>query len=268
MPILTRRGYTGRFRQNQAFGRPFRMKKHSPQARGLVGWWPTLGGGGVGKLLNYTKNGLNGLPQGTPSIIRLSQVGTAYEYIIADGDHFRITDDGTFDAIDYITVSAWVRLDTVGLNYPFIISAGSHDPFELRLFGTTDRPNFVVQTNLDNKNAIDPNPLTVGKLAYLVGTYDGAAIRIYTDGVETHSASLSGTVNPFDTQAYLAIGTRSTGGSWSGIIGDFRIHNVALSPSEVWHAYTQPWDLYETIPRVFPVVLPAAAARRIFITHV
>ena len=46
MTRIIRRGRTGRFRQDQAFGRPFRLNKNSPQAKGLVGWWPTLGQGG------------------------------------------------------------------------------------------------------------------------------------------------------------------------------------------------------------------------------
>ena len=79
MPVIYRRD---RFRQGQTFGRPFRLNKHSPQARGLVGWWPTLGGGG-NVLRDRSGRGNDGaFPGGTadPTWTRDAERGLVVDY--------------------------------------------------------------------------------------------------------------------------------------------------------------------------------------------
>jgi len=74
---------------------------------------------------------------------------------------------------------------------------------------------------------------------FLVGTYDGSALKIYVNGVEENSRSTTAT--PATTSEKLIIGARDNEGTlecyMNGIIDEVRIYNRALSEEEIRALY-------------------------------
>jgi len=57
MPVINRRYPLGR--QDQAWGRPFRLNKRSWQSEGLMLWYPAMGSLGFNQLIDYSGTGQN-----------------------------------------------------------------------------------------------------------------------------------------------------------------------------------------------------------------
>jgi hypothetical protein len=71
--------------------------------------------------------------------------------------------------------------------------------------------------------------LEVGVFHHVAGTYDGSVMRLYLDGVEISSLSVSGTV---------ADGTHiELGPSLDGLLDEVKIYNRALSEAEILELY-------------------------------
>ena len=70
---------------------------------------------------------------------------------------------------------------------------------------------------------------------HLVGTYDGATVRVYVDGVVgTTTAAMTGAVDTSTKKMAIGADNGDTGGNeWLGQIDNVKIWNRALNPSEV-----------------------------------
>ncbi len=270
MPILTRRGYTGRFRQNQAFGRPFRMKKHSPQAGGLAGWWPSLGQ--AGNILRDYAGIMGDMSYvNSPAFVTDPIRGKGTNFDSADTDHLTAT-TGVGDPLGKypIVFAEWFRPDVVNANATLLFwgdSTQSSDNISAIIVGSTSALRFWYRNG--TSNLIDTAALTAGKLYHYVGVvWNQDDVDLYLNGafVGNGSTNTGGHATGFDTIGLGRSLDSTPGLDYDGKIFDSRTYfNRGMNASEVWHAYTQPWDLYEPIPRVFPVLVPAAAAGNILI---
>src|SRR4030042_2832085 len=108
-----------------------------------------------------------------------------------------------------VTISAWVKYHDTG-THDIIVgkvfnSTAHQSPYFdyslhiLNYSGANDLPRMYVTTT----SGIDSEPSTVAitpdQWSYVVGTYDGANIKIYLDGVQTGSEPHTGTLNTSDT---------------------------------------------------------------------
>ena len=72
---------------------------------------------------------------------------------------------------------------------------------------------------------------------FLVGTYDGAAARIYENGVLTGTATGAGSVYPATTSLFFALEPTNSGSNFKGLIDEAFIFNRALSAAEIKNIY-------------------------------
>ena len=105
-----RRNRLAHYRQGQSFGRPFRLNKNSPQANGLVGWWPTLGQGGD-VLRNYARNGLDGALINAPTYTTVPALGIALDYERGSSQYTDLGRPMSLDISGQITISAWTTFE-------------------------------------------------------------------------------------------------------------------------------------------------------------
>ena len=68
---------------------------------------------------------------------------------------------------------------------------------------------------------------------HLVGTYDGADVRVYLDGIEKGNAAQSGTLSTEATRIALGKFSNNFYVNFDGLIDEVRIYDRALSPAEI-----------------------------------
>jgi prepilin-type N-terminal cleavage/methylation domain-containing protein len=141
---------------------------------------------------------------------------------------------------DVVSVSAWIKTtETRDLraivdraNTSGGTSAGWR--FDIRSSGAL---RFRLHTN-NGVVAPEGGNITDGNWHLAVGTYDGQAVRVYIDGSEVASLTLSGNIKYTGVSA-LTVGSQVGGTSnfLNAIIDEVRIYNRALSATEILNLY-------------------------------
>lgn len=99
-------------------------------------------------------------------------------------------------------------------------------------------------------------PITVDRPTMIVGTYDGAAITCYTDGVASTTGAQTGNVR--QTDWYISLNAWNSSGC---LAYDFHFGGMAtrcFSQSEINSLSKEPWQLFQAPRRVFAVGATAA----------
>lgn len=145
-------------------------------------------------------------------------------------------------AADKMSISVWVKIASKTAEKK-VVAKWEDEPDETQRSylltidaGANDTPRFAI-TNASNTVAIASatTNMVIGQWYNIVGTYDGANVRIYVDGVEEGSAALTGAIK--STTASVRIGSGSGGPTpeqpFHGDIGHVPAWGIALSPGEV-----------------------------------
>jgi hypothetical protein len=162
-----------------------------------------------------------------------------YNFIDLDGSNEYIDcgDDTSLDITGNITLTCWVKPDAVGAvrtifgrddstNRNYFFMCNSSNQFNFSCFGLTDT------------TVLSSTTFSAGNWYHLIGTYDGARLKLYINGVlETNEAS-TGTIN--NTDVSFTIGARESGMDrhWDGGIANVGVWSKALSSTEVSAIYT------------------------------
>ncbi len=194
-----------------------------------------------GNLVDQTEYGNDCTATGTPDYQQggAPNRGNSINFDGVD-ERFDCGSDSSIGPTDYISISAWVKIDSTS-NYDGIISRGSSadgtDGYGMSLSGAPDdKMTFWVENWTDNVASISIGSV-VREWGHYVGTYDGSTVKIYLNGV-------LGTTDPATvTMSYpsgsLRIGQAFRGNAYcfDGRIDDVRIWNYALSAIQVQHLY-------------------------------
>jgi len=165
----------------------------------------------------------------------------AMDFVAANEEYVEIGDVAPLKITgDEITVSAWVKIastiaekkvvakwsDSSGA-FSYLLSVGLNAGFAPPIFVINVGGSKVVQSSMN---------LTVGKWHHIVGTYDGATVRIYVDGVERDSLAVTGNIGSTTTPVRIGAGSGSPVSGeepFDGTIDDVRIYDRGLSPDEI-----------------------------------
>ena len=145
----------------------------------------------------------------------------------------RVEDSASLDVTSAMTLEAWVYPAASQSGWravvqkeadSYLLSASSH-------VGDL-RPATGVTVNGSVPNAFGPTALPVGAWTHLAVTYDGAALRLFVNGMQAASTPVSGNITP--TANPLWIGGNSPYGEYfAGRIDEVRVYRVALSQAEI-----------------------------------
>lgn len=239
-------------------GDPFVINRHSPQAKGLVAWWPT-----------------NGVAPGTLSLPDLARntaatINGATWTVHPDHGHI-LYYDGTNDYVncavtnlqfgtgDY-TIVAWAATtDDSDFNY---LASGNNDIFRpLYIRGATSTMRMALGWSY--YSPASGSVIDTGELLCLVISVDRSAnASFYIDGFLDEAVSVSGSSSANIAPTTFRLGNASDQASrwWGGLIGDVRMYNYALPESLVRHIYNPQtrWDLYQPTRRIWVVGAPAS----------
>jgi hypothetical protein len=140
-----------------------------------------------------------------------------------------------------ITVAAWIRrLGTPG-RWRYVVSSGGQD-CKFASFGLYTGPTDGLAFYISGGGRYELSPSAAASTAwdgawhYAVGTYDGAHVRLYLDGVEVGAGSPTGLAIDYglaSREVYLGTYRGSCERPFTGDVDEVEIHDEALSAAEV-----------------------------------
>lgn len=167
--------------------------------------------------------------------------GPQGEAILLDGvdDCLSMASAPAIEGLGELTVAAWVRLDAAAEHHSFVakpIGVGDYNSFALYRYDATPVELFVISDDTNAAIATSDIDLPMQTWFHFAGTYDGAELGVWLDGVLLGTA-----VNPFigfDGQPLL-IGCdddhleSGTLGHVAGAMDDVRVYSRALTGAEI-----------------------------------
>jgi hypothetical protein len=206
---------------------------------GLVSYWRL--GESTGPTANDS-NGANtgsyqdGVTLGTAGALNEPDTAASFDGV---GGHVDVPDAASLQPAQ-ISVEAWVKGEAKLQNYDSVLMKAKDDSWSdgYGLYWTSDGNIHFFVNNWDRGDVITALP--ADQWTHIVGTYDGATIRLYKDGVEVDSLADASGIN--HSGAPLDIG-RGSGAEawnefyWAGGIDEVAVYDVALDGSQVQAHY-------------------------------
>ena len=154
--------------------------------------------------------------------------------VMLDGDAQGITVPAAsaLDVASGLTLEAWVCPASIA-GYPKIIWRDGEDgsPFNLGMAYGNGTPVFGVLTTAGSFSVAASSSLNTNVWTHVAATYDGAALRIYIDGVVVGSAAASGVI--VASTGDLWLGRAPWGEGFAGRYDEVRIYDRALTAVEI-----------------------------------
>jgi hypothetical protein len=149
-----------------------------------------------------------------------------------------VHDNASVDLTTGLTLEAWVYWNPASSSFGIL---GKYDTtFDKRAYllfkSTTTKATLNISENGTGTSAgVNSVDLTSDEWYHIVGTYDGANVRVYTNGIESNSTPSSVTLNTTSTN--LDIGRFNNDNEYPDQIALPRIYNRALTATEVARNY-------------------------------
>jgi len=203
---------------------------------GLVGLWSFNSKDLSDRVYDRSGNGNDGYFNGraTSTAKTIGKVGQALDF---DGtaDQVYLGTPASLFPTSAITMSAWIRPDTVG---GAIIVLANDDALtmsnQMRTQGTGTR------CSIANTSSTQGSTLVAGEWAHIACVYDGANIINYINGVNVGSTPLTGSITYANSNTEpWRIGRRGDAapGYFDGKIDEVRMYSRALTASEIKQLY-------------------------------
>ena len=148
-------------------------------------------------------------------------------------DLVKILDNPSLDLTSAMTLEAWVYPTTLsGWRTVILKETSSGLAYSLYAYDNAPRPAAYVNTGGGDISAVGNQTLTLNTWTHLVTTYDGTILRIFVNGNEIGSRSLSGSITISNSPLSLG-GNAIWGEYFSGLIDEVRIYDRALTQEEI-----------------------------------
>jgi glucose/arabinose dehydrogenase/PKD repeat protein len=198
-------------------------------SNGLVAAWSFNAGSGT-TVVDVSGNGRTGTISGATWSTQ-GKYGNALSF---DGvnDWVTVADHNSLDLTTGMTLSAWVFPTTTAGLRDILIKEGSNvDIYNLYARNWRGLPESNVFVGGLNITA-EGTALPANVWTHVAGTYDGSVLRLFVNGVQAASATISGTISV--STGPLRIGGNSMWGEFfQGRIDDVRVYNRALTQGEI-----------------------------------
>ena len=129
-----------------------------------------------------------------------------------------------------ITISAWVNATNWSGNRRIVQKGLSDNQYRLLA------ENGVLKFDLKNVGSITAALPSTGVWHLITGTYDGAKMTLYVDGVVVATAAKTGAIAVTSDPLFIGAkkaGDTTSGNNFLGKIDDVRVYNKALTAGEV-----------------------------------
>ena len=202
----------------------------------MIGWWKF--DRIEGRIAaDSSGNRLDGKFVGDARIIRDAVRGNVLS-LDGDGDYVNCGNNPAFNITNSITVASWVNIATVPNNWTAIVTKGN-SAWRLSTAHDERRFHIAISPGTDGHYINGNIEVPATEWHHVVGTYDGAHIRLYVDGVEDQQSTVaySGGIITNNEPVYIGENAEKPGLGWNGLIDDVRIYSYALSEAEIKALY-------------------------------
>ena len=208
--------------------------------QGLVAYYPFNGNAN-----DESGNGNDGTVFGAiPTIDRFGNLNSTF---IFDGvnDYISVPNSQSLQS-DFITVAAWIKPNQYySGSYPgnAIVYKGSDQHvghYGLAYLSNSHKFDFHFKTNNQFLTVYSNTIINLNQQYFVCGTFDGAKLRIYINGVLEDSTIYNGTIPPNNDILTIAKMDQTGYPYWvNGTIDDIRIYNRSLTESEIQILYLE-----------------------------
>ncbi len=211
-------------------------KTQSHDKTNLVGYWSFEDATGT-SATDFSGNGNTGTLTNMSSDDWVGgRVGKALDFD-GSGDYVDLGNDSSLVPADQVSVSLWVKPGTGNELYDVLFmrdnSVSRRYALDIGTGGNTFNWSVFADSFVSVNSTTDFIP---GQWYHLVGTYDGSNARIYVNGAEEDSASLTGNVISQDgTSLGGYIGSRLY--DFNGQLDEVRVYNTALTATQIQNLY-------------------------------
>ncbi len=164
-------------------------------------------------------------------------------------DYVDCGDDLSLDITAHLTLAVWFKLNTLN-KYQYLISRDDAVNRNYALFvPDNNRIYFNIWSDGLAKGLYSTRTFGTGEWYHVVGTYDGAQLKVYANGVlNCTPLSFVGAIDNDDVS--VTIGSREDGmDRWvDGVIDEVRIYNRALTAAEIQAKYLYGLNGYRVNP--------------------
>jgi hypothetical protein len=199
---------------------------------GLVGAWGFEEGSGS-QAADLSGSGNTGALGGGAAWTADGRYGGAVDFDGVDG-WVTVPDDDGLDLAGPMTMTAWVRPDVLG-DWRQVLLKESGSGLGYAMYasgGSGSGPGGYYRIGGADRSVGAPGSIPVGEWTHLASSYDGAAMRLYVDGVLVQTVDQAGAVAT--TGGPLRIGGNAVWGEWfDGRIDEVRLYDRALSGAEI-----------------------------------
>lgn len=149
------------------------------------------------------------------------------------GDWVTVSDAANLDLTNGMTLEAWVRPGSLsGWTTALLKENGSTLSYALYASDNTGQPPAGYIQLGGDQSVRGSSALALGTWVHLATTFDGSFLRLYVNGVEVASRSLTGSIST--STGALRIGGNAVWGEYfNGLIDEVRIYNRALTQTEI-----------------------------------
>jgi fibronectin type 3 domain-containing protein len=201
-----------------------------PDTSGLVaayGFGETTGTA----VTDSSSKGNTGTIAGGATRVTTGKYGAAISF---DGvnDMVSVPDAASLDLTNAMTLEAWVNPTTVsGWRTAILKEQTGNLVYALYASATSGRPGAHVFTAAESE-AVGTAALPVNTWTHIAATYDGAAVRLYVNGVQVSSTAVSGTLSA--GSGPLRIGGNGLWSEWfKGTIDEVRVYSTVLTAAQI-----------------------------------
>jgi hypothetical protein len=238
-------GSRGDAPDGEGSARPRGIYEDTVVADSPVGYWR------LGETTGTTANARFGGPDGTLSGSPSLGVGS----LIGDTDR-AISFDGSDDRIDFgnvhgfagsasFSVEVWLRPSTTLNQWRRVIAkeAGNQAGWSMQLLASSDpNANAISFRRCDatgeGEAASSPFGLQAGTRYHVVGTYDGAAVRLYVDGALMETVQATRSAGSSTSPLRFGMSSSWTNADrYTGTLDEVAIYAIALSPTRIQAHY-------------------------------
>lgn len=203
-----------------------------PQApAGLVAAWSFSEGSGT-----TTADTSGGTNVGTLSGATWTAQGKFGGALSFDGvnDTVTVADANVLDLTNAMTLSAWVFPTAQNSWATVMMKEGASSTLAYALYSSENvaRPSGWIRTGSQDRTAAGSGALPLNTWTHLAMTYDGANLRVYVNGAQVATQSVTGSVGV--SALPLRIGGNSVWGEYfTGRIDEAHVYNRALTVTEI-----------------------------------
>jgi len=179
-----------------------------------------------------------------------------------------------YESLGALTISVWVKPDNADYSGVLVEKVQTDIVLEQTSSGS-GRWQVAIATSggsVTVQATTAPHaPPDITRWNHIAATYDGSTVRLYVNGREANTGSLTGTLIASGNDFHFGVNANSSDVpvfSWyDGSLGDICYYNRALTQSEITQLYVDPSALFRLKPQPFVVPVAASTRRIMFISQ-